>query len=154
MFIDTATIYVKAGNGGNGMVSFHTAKYVPNGGPDGGDGGRGGDVILLADPSMRTLKDFRYKRKYAAQDGVKGGRKKCNGPAGKDMEIRLPVGTIVKDSATDRILVDLNTEGQRFVVAKGGHGGRGNVRFANSVRQAPNFARAGEPGEEIGRAHV
>ncbi len=149
MFIDKATIYVKAGNGGNGMVSFHTAKYVPNGGPDGGDGGKGGDIVLIADSDMRTLKDFRYKRKYAAQDGTKGGRKKCSGPAGSDLEIRLPVGTIVRDSETGRILADLNSEGQRFVAAKGGHGGKGNVHFANSVRQAPNFARAGEPGEDI-----
>lgn len=149
MFIDTATIYVKAGNGGNGMVSFHTAKYVPNGGPDGGDGGRGGDVVLIADSSIRTLKDFRYKRKYNAEDGEKGGRKKCNGAYGEPLVIKLPVGTIVKDSETGRILVDLNVEGQKYVVAKGGHGGRGNTRFANSVRQAPNFARAGEPGEEI-----
>ncbi len=149
MFIDSATITVKAGDGGHGMVSFHTEKYVPNGGPDGGDGGRGGDVIFFADEGIQTLRDFKYKRKYNAQDGEKGKRRRCNGSAGKTLEIAFPVGTVVKDAESGQILADLSKNGQRFVAAKGGHGGKGNIHFVNSVRQAPQFARAGQPGEEI-----
>lgn len=149
MFIDNAIITVKAGNGGDGMVSFRTEKYVPNGGPDGGNGGRGGDVLLVSDISIRTLRDFRYKRKYFAANGEKGGRSKCDGASGDNLVIRLPVGTIIRDEETNRVLVDLNEEGQEYIVARGGHGGRGNTHFVNSVRQAPKFARAGAPGEEL-----
>ncbi len=148
MFVDNAKITVKAGNGGNGMVSFRTEKYVPNGGPDGGDGGRGGSVILTADAGMRTLQDFRYRHLYAAEDGGNGGRRRCSGRSGKDLEIAVPVGTVVRDDETGVLMADLREEGQRFIAARGGHGGRGNIHFANAVRQAPNFARAGEPGEE------
>ncbi len=149
MFIDSAKIYVKAGSGGNGMVSFHTEKYVPNGGPDGGNGGRGGNVIFYADEGLGTLQDFRYKRKYAAQDGEKGGRRRMAGRKGEDLRIRVPIGTLIKDADSGRILADLTEKGQEIVIASGGRGGAGNVSFANSVRQAPNFARAGEPGEEF-----
>ncbi len=149
MFIDSAKIYVKAGSGGNGMVSFHTEKYVPNGGPDGGNGGRGGNVIFFADEGLGTLQDFRYKRKYAAQDGEKGGRRRMAGRKGEDLRIRVPIGTLIKDADSGRILADLTEKGQEIVIASGGRGGAGNVSFANSVRQAPNFARAGEPGEEF-----
>lgn len=148
MFIDNATITVKAGNGGNGMVSFRTEKYVPNGGPDGGDGGKGGDVIFYADDGIRTLQDFRYKKHYIAQNGEGGGRRRCSGSAGKNLRIALPVGTIIKDAETGRTIVDLCEPGQEYIVAKGGHGGKGNIHFTNSIRQAPNFARAGEPGED------
>ncbi len=148
MFIDSAKISVKAGNGGNGMVSFHTARYVPNGGPDGGDGGRGGSVIFYASDGLSTLQDFRYKRKYQAEDGAKGGRGNQYGRSGEDLRIRVPVGTLIKDADTGRTLADLTEPGQEAVIAKGGRGGKGNVHFANSVRQAPNFARAGEPGED------
>lgn len=148
MFIDSAKIYVRAGNGGNGMVSFHTAKYVPNGGPDGGDGGRGGSVIFYADENKTTLQDFRFKRKYAAEDGQKGGRRNMSGHSGEDLRLPVPVGTMIKDAETGRVLADLTEPGQIAVIAKGGRGGAGNVHFANSIRQAPNFARAGEPGEE------
>ena len=148
MFIDSAQIAVQAGNGGNGMVSFHTARYVPAGGPDGGDGGRGGNVVFYADEGLSTLQDFRYKRKYKAEDGTKGGRKKMAGRKGNDLRIRVPVCTLIKDAETGRILADLIEEGQEAVVARGGRGGAGNTRFVNSVRQAPKFARAGEPGEE------
>jgi GTPase len=148
MFIDSAKIHVKAGNGGNGMVSFHTARYVPNGGPDGGDGGRGGSIIFIADEGMSTLQDFRYKRKYVAQDGEKGGRSKMAGRKGEDLQIRVPAGTLIKDAESGRILADLIESGQEAVIARGGRGGAGNIHFANSVRQAPNFAKAGEPGEE------
>lgn len=147
MFIDEAKIHVRAGNGGNGMVSFHTAKYVPNGGPDGGDGGRGGSVIFIAESGMNTLQDFRYKRRYIAEDGEKGGRRQQYGHSGKDMRIMVPVGTVVRDQESGRILADLTEHGQEYVIAHGGRGGKGNIHFANSIRQAPNFARAGEPGE-------
>ncbi len=149
MFIDSARIYVRAGNGGNGMVSFHTAKYVPNGGPDGGDGGRGGSVIFFADDNKSTLQDFRFKRKYVADDGEKGGRRKMYGHGGADLRLPVPVGTLIKDADTGRTLADLTEAGQSVVIAHGGRGGKGNIHFANSVRQAPNFARAGEPGEEF-----
>ena len=148
MFIDSAKIFVKAGNGGNGMVSFHTAKYVPNGGPDGGDGGRGGSIIFYASDSLSTLQDFRYKRKYLAEDGEKGGRSNKYGRSGENLRIRVPVGTLIKDAESGRTLADLTENGQEAVIARGGRGGKGNMHFANSVRQAPNFAKAGEPGED------
>jgi GTP-binding protein len=149
MFIDSATITIKAGNGGNGMVSFRTEKYVPNGGPDGGDGGNGGHIIFYADEGVRTLQDFRYKKSYTAQDGEKGRRKRSSGPAGESLRIRLPVGTMIKNAETGQLIVDLCEPGQEAIVAKGGRGGKGNMNFANSVRQAPNFARAGQPGDEL-----
>ena len=149
MFIDSATISVKAGNGGNGMVSFRTEKYVPNGGPDGGDGGNGGHVIFYTDEGIRTLQDFRYKKSYAAQDGGKGMRRRSSGPAGSSLRIALPIGTVIKDAETGRLIVDLCEAGQEVIIAKGGRGGKGNMNFANSVRQAPNFARAGQPGDEL-----
>ena len=148
MFIDHAKIHVKAGNGGNGIVSFYTEKYVPNGGPDGGDGGRGADIVFIADGGMRTLQDFRYKRKYAAEDGDKGGTRNQSGKSGQRLILRVPVGTILRDAETGRIFVDFSKDGEEKIVARGGRGGKGNARFANSVRQAPQFARAGEPGEE------
>ncbi len=148
MFIDSAKIYVRAGRGGDGMVSFMTAKYVPNGGPDGGDGGRGGSVIFCATEGMSTLQDFRFKRKFLAEDGDKGGRSKMYGRGGVDMMIRVPVGTLIKDAESGRTLADLVERDQQVVIAKGGRGGAGNVHFCNSVRQAPNFAKAGEAGAE------
>lgn len=147
MFIDTVKIHVKAGSGGNGMMSFHTEKYVPNGGPDGGDGGHGGDVIFQVDPGMTTLQNFRFKRKFFAEDGEKGGRRKLNGKAGSDLLIHVPAGTLVKDAETGEVLADLTEDSQQAVIARGGRGGKGNVHFANSVRQAPRFARAGEAGD-------
>ncbi len=149
MFIDSAKIYVRAGNGGNGMVSFHTAKYVPNGGPDGGDGGRGGSIIFYADENKTTLQDFRFKRKYVAEDGEKGGRRNMSGHSGHDLRLPVPIGTIIKDTESGQIMADLNEAGQEVVIARGGRGGAGNVHYANSIRQAPNFARAGEPGDEF-----
>ncbi|MDI9496916.1 MAG: GTPase ObgE [Bacillota bacterium] len=149
MFIDRATIEVAAGNGGDGTVSFRAEKYVPFGGPDGGDGGKGGDVVLLADQRLVTLQDFRYRRSYQAEHGERGGRKKMAGKAGADLVIRVPVGCLVRDAADGRLLVDMTVDGQSQIVALGGRGGRGNVHFANAVRQAPNFARPGRPGEEL-----
>ncbi|NLL65946.1 MAG: GTPase ObgE [Clostridiaceae bacterium] len=149
MFIDVAEIYVCAGKGGDGHVSFHRAKYIPNGGPDGGDGGRGGDVIFVADPNMASLQDFRYKRKYKAENGESGGQNKKTGRSGENLVIRVPVGTLLFDKDSDRLLADLNEAGEEVVIAKGGAGGRGNARFATSVRQAPNFAKAGRIGMDF-----
>ena len=146
MLIDSAQIEVHSGDGGNGAVSFHRAKYVPDGGPDGGDGGRGGSVWLVAQGGLTTLLSFRRQRKYIAENGEKGGKRKCSGRSGADLEIAVPVGTVARDLESGRTVADLTEDGQRVLIARGGKGGRGNVHFANSVRQAPNFARAGEPG--------
>lgn len=148
MFIDRAKIHVKAGDGGNGMSSFRREKYVPKGGPSGGDGGRGGDVVLVVDANLNTLIDFRYKRKFAAERGVNGQTKNMHGHNAEPLYIKVPPGTIVKDADTDEILADLTQEGQQAVIVKGGRGGRGNARFVNSVHRAPTFAENGEPGEE------
>ena len=147
MFIDSAHIQVKAGDGGDGLVSFHTAKYVPNGGPDGGDGGKGGSIVFTVTTGLSTLQDFRYKHKFAAADGDKGGRRKQYGRKGDDLVIQVPAGTLIKDAESGRVMADLTEEGQQAVIARGGSGGKGNTHFANSVRQAPRFARAGLPGE-------
>ena len=146
MFVDKTTIRVKAGDGGNGAVSFHREKYVPAGGPDGGDGGRGGDVILKTDPNMSTLMDFRYKRKYAAQGGADGGGNRCSGKDGADLTIRVPRGTLIRDKETGAIIRDLSGD-ESFVIARGGSGGWGNQHFATPTRQAPRFAKSGLPGE-------
>lgn len=148
MFIDHAKLYVKAGDGGNGCVSFHTEKYVTNGGPDGGDGGKGGDVIFFATSKITTLQSFRFKHKFVADNGQKGMNRKMYGRGGEDLRIAVPVGTIIKDLDTGRLVADLSEDGQEVIVAKGGKGGLGNMHYANSVRQAPQFARAGVPGEE------
>ncbi len=148
MFVDTAEITVRAGAGGNGSVSFHREKYVPAGGPDGGDGGRGGDVILRADDNMSTLMDFRYKTKYVASDGEPGKGKKCFGKDAPPLVIRLPRGTVVKDKASGTVIADMSAHDE-FVLAKGGRGGWGNAHFATPTRQAPRFARAGSKGEEL-----
>jgi GTPase len=148
MFIDNARIFLKAGNGGNGLVSFHREKYVAAGGPDGGDGGRGGDVIFVVDDGMRTLADFRYKKQYKAEPGEDGGAARCTGKNGKDIIIKVPEGTVIKDEVTGRILADLTKIEQAVVVAKGGRGGKGNQHFATPTRQVPNFAKAGDLGEE------
>lgn len=148
MFIDSAKIYIKAGNGGNGRVSFHREKYIAAGGPDGGDGGKGGDVIFVATDDIRTLADFRYKRKYVAENGQDGGAGNCSGKGGEGLEIKVPVGTIVKDELTGITMADLTKNEQRAVIAKGGKGGAGNQHFATSTRQVPNFAKSGDLGEE------
>ena len=143
MFVDRAKIFIKSGKGGNGCVSFRREPYVPEGGPDGGDGGKGGDVIFQADRNMRTLMDFRYKRKYEAENGQNGMKKKRFGKNGEDLIIKVPMGTVVIDEETGLVMKDLVEDGESFVAAKGGRGGKGNVHFKNSVRQAPNFAEAG-----------
>ncbi|MGI6203995.1 MAG: GTPase ObgE [Anaerovoracaceae bacterium] len=144
MFVDRARIFIKSGKGGDGAVTFRREPYVPEGGPDGGDGGRGGDVIFMADSSLRTLMDFKYKKKYKAEDGQNGMKKKMFGRKGKDLIIRVPAGTMVIDEETGLLMKDLTKDGESFVAAAGGKGGKGNVHFKNSVRQAPNFAEAGQ----------
>ena len=143
MFVDRAKINIKSGKGGDGCVSFRREPFVPEGGPDGGDGGKGGDVIFTVDNSLRTLMDFRYKRKYEAASGQNGMGRKKFGKSGEDLLIKLPPGTLVIDEKTGRVMKDLLKEGDSFVVAKGGKGGKGNVNFKTAVRQAPNFAEAG-----------
>ena len=148
MFIDKARIFVKAGNGGNGAVSFRREKYVPAGGPDGGDGGRGASVIFEVDNDLRTLMDFKYQGKYVATPGGDGSKKRQAGKNGEDLVLKVPAGTIIRDEASGKIIADLKHEGDRAVVARGGRGGKGNQHFANAVRQAPNFAKSGTDGEE------
>src|SRR5512135_3105601 len=148
MFIDTAEIIVHSGKGGNGMVHFHREKYVPRGGPDGGDGGRGGDVFLEVVPTLNTLANFRHKTRYIAPDGGRGGPNNMSGRGAKDLVVPVPPGTLVYHSETGELLGDLVEAGQRLLVAKGGRGGRGNQHFATSSRQAPRIAEKGEPSEE------
>jgi GTP-binding protein len=148
MFIDEAVIEVEAGAGGNGCVSFRREKYVPRGGPDGGDGGRGGDVVLIADESLNTLLDYHYRTRYKAENGQHGEGGNRKGRNGKSLLLRVPVGTLVYDADTNTLLADLSRAGQRFVVARGGKGGRGNAAFATSTHQAPRFAEKGLPGEK------
>lgn len=148
MFVDRVKIYVKGGDGGNGAVSFRREKYVPYGGPDGGDGGRGGDVVLTVDTGLRTLLDFRYQQHIRAGRGAHGQGSNRHGRNSEDLVIKVPAGTQVRDAETGDLLADLTDEGQSFVVAKGGRGGRGNARFAGSANKAPRFAEKGEPGEE------
>lgn len=148
MFVDISKIFVKSGNGGNGSVSFRREKYIPLGGPDGGDGGSGGNVVLKADRNLTTLLDFKYKRKYVAKTGENGGASKCFGKKGEDLIIKVPMGTIVKDVESKKVMADLAHEGDTYIVAEGGRGGRGNYHFATPTRQAPSFAEPGMPGEE------
>ncbi len=148
MFVDQAKIIVKAGDGGNGIVSFRREKYVPDGGPDGGNGGRGGHVILTVDSGMRTLMDFRYKKKYQAANGANGGKKNCYGKDGANLIIKVPPGTLVKDVKSGVVIADLTEQDSQFIVARGGKGGRGNSEFKTSTRRAPTFAEAGFKGVE------
>ena len=148
MFVDRARINVKSGKGGNGAVSFRREPFVPEGGPDGGDGGKGGDVIFEASSSYRTLMDFKYKKKYEAEPGQDGMKKKKFGKNGENLVIKVPPGTVIIDELTGLVMKDLVNDGDSVVVVKGGKGGKGNVHFKNSVRQAPNFAEAGGPARE------
>lgn len=148
MFVDKAKLYIKAGNGGNGAVAFRREIYVPAGGPAGGDGGKGGNVIIIADSNLRTLMDYRYKSKYVAEPGEDGKGSNMFGKHGEDLYLRVPVGTIIKDEETGLVMADLKNDGDEFIAAKGGYGGKGNTHFKTSVRQAPGFAKAGKDGEE------
>ena len=145
-FIDKARITVRAGNGGNGTVAFHREKYVAAGGPDGGDGGNGGSIVVLVDDHMSTLMDFRYKRKYVAENGVDGQGGRKSGKSGQDLVIRVPRGTLIRDAETNEIIKDMSDSAD-FVLCKGGKGGWGNCHFATPTRQVPRFAKAGLPGE-------
>ncbi|MEE3449581.1 MAG: GTPase ObgE [Acutalibacteraceae bacterium] len=147
MFVDIAKIKIKAGDGGDGSVSFHREKYVASGGPDGGDGGRGGNIVFAADDNLSTLADFRYKKKYTAPKGENGRGGRCNGKKAEDLVIRVPRGTVIKDAETGRIMADISSD-EPVVVAKGGKGGWGNIHFATPTRQTPRFAKPGMPGEE------
>ncbi|MCB6365060.1 GTPase ObgE [Intestinibacillus massiliensis] len=147
MFIDVAKIRIASGKGGDGKVSFHREKYVAAGGPDGGDGGRGGSVVFKVDDNLSTLLDFRYKKKYIAPPGEPGGSKRCKGKDGADLVIRVPRGTVIRDQSTGQVIKDLSGD-EPFVVAKGGNGGWGNTHFATPTRQAPRFAKPGQPGVE------
>lgn len=149
MFIDHAKIYVKAGDGGAGALSFHTEKYITNGGPDGGDGGNGGNVVFVAAKNLTSLQNFRFKHKFVAENGVKGGNRKMYGRCGEDLEVGVPVGTVIKNADTGELIADFTEDGQKVVVAHGGKGGLGNMHYANSIRQAPQFATPGTAGEEL-----
>ncbi|MEW6702307.1 MAG: GTPase ObgE [Bacteroidota bacterium] len=148
MFIDYAKIFIKAGNGGDGAVAFRREKYVPKGGPAGGNGGVGGSVIFCADKNLTSLLDFRYKKKYEAQDGKPGGSSLKDGKSGADIIIKVPVGTVIKDAETEEVLFDLDSDEKEFVAAKGGKGGKGNSNFATPTNQTPRFAENGKQGEE------
>jgi len=147
-FIDEVRIHVKAGDGGDGAIAWRREKFIPRGGPSGGDGGNGGDVVLVVDPQLATLLDYRYVREHKARSGEKGGGSDMNGHSGAHLELRVPPGTVVKDAATGEVLGDLSQLDERFVVAKGGRGGLGNMNFATSTNQAPRYAEPGTLGDE------
>lgn len=149
MFLDYAKIVIKAGDGGNGAVAFRREKFVAKGGPAGGNGGKGGDVIVVADSNLHTLLDFKYNRKHFAENGVAGGNSLKDGRGGQDAIIKVPVGTVIKESATGKVLADMDENGKSVIIAKGGRGGKGNSNFATSTNQTPRFAEDGKPGKEI-----
>ena len=149
MFTDSAKVFIRSGNGGNGHVSFRRELYVPNGGPDGGDGGRGGDIIFEVDDGLNTLVDFRHVRKYAAGNGEEGGKRRCHGADGKDLIVKVPEGTVVKDLETGKVITDMSGENRREVILKGGKGGLGNMHFATATMQVPKYAQPGQPGQEL-----
>ncbi len=149
MFADRAKIYIRSGKGGDGHVSFRREKYVPDGGPDGGDGGHGGSVIFQVDEGMNTLMDYRYTKHYHAEDGERGGKKNCRGKDGADIVLKVPEGTVIKDEATGKILLDMSGENRRVVFLEGGRGGLGNQHYATSTMQAPKYAKPGQPAKEL-----
>lgn len=149
MFADRAAIYVKSGKGGDGHVSFRREKYVPNGGPDGGDGGHGGDVIFVVDEGLNTLTDYRHIRKYQAQSGENGGKKNCRGKDGEDIILKVPAGTVIKEAESGKVITDMSGDNKRIVLLKGGRGGNGNQHYATSTMQAPKYAQPGQPAKEL-----
>ena len=149
MFADSAKIIIKSGKGGDGHVSFRREKYVPDGGPDGGDGGRGGDVIFVIDEGLNTLTDYRHKRKFAAEPGQEGGKKKCHGRDGEDLILKVPAGTVIKDVETGKVIADMSGDNKRVIVLKGGRGGQGNSHYATATMQAPKYAQPGGEAIEI-----
>ena len=149
MFADSAKIIIKSGKGGNGHVSFRREKYVPNGGPDGGDGGHGGNLIFQVDEGLNTLGDFRHKRKYVAENGEDGKKRNCHGKNGEDLVVKVPAGTIVRDAESGKVIADMSGDNKRQIVLKGGRGGLGNQNFATATMQAPKYAQPGQPGIEL-----
>jgi len=149
MFADSAKIIIKSGKGGNGHVSFRREKYVPNGGPDGGDGGKGGDVVFVVDNGMNTLSDYRHRRKFAAQPGEEGGKRNCHGRSGDDLILKVPAGTIIRHAESGRIIADMSGENRRQTVLRGGRGGQGNQHYATATMQAPKYAQPGQDAIEI-----
>lgn len=149
MFADRARIFVKSGKGGDGHVSFRREKYVPDGGPDGGDGGKGGSVYLQVDEGMNTLTDYRHVRKYKAEDGENGGKRNCKGKSGQDLILKMPAGTVVKEANTGKVITDLSGDNTRFLLLEGGNGGNGNQHYATSTMQAPKYAQPGQPAREL-----
>lgn len=149
MFADRAKIFVRSGKGGDGHVSFRREKYVPNGGPDGGDGGKGGDVIFVVDEGLNTLTDFRHIRKYKAGDGEEGGKKNCRGKDGQDIIIKVPAGTVIKEAESGKVIADMSGDNKRQLLLKGGRGGNGNQHYATSTMQAPKYAQPGQPAQEL-----
>lgn len=149
MFADRAKIYVKSGKGGDGHVSFRREKYVPNGGPDGGDGGKGGDVYFEVDEGLNTLTDFRHIRKYCAENGENGGKRNCAGKSGEDIVIKVPEGTVIKEAESGKVITDMSGENRRFLLLNGGKGGNGNQHYATSTMQAPRYAQPGQPAQEL-----
>ena len=149
MFADRAKIYIRSGKGGDGLVSFRREKYVPNGGPDGGDGGHGGSVIFEVDEGLNTLTDFRHIRKYSAEDGEQGGKRNCRGKDGKDIIIKVPEGTVIKELESGKIIADMSGDNRRQVILSGGKGGNGNQHYATSTMQAPKYAQPGQPAKEL-----
>lgn len=149
MFIDKVKIHVQSGRGGSGCISFRREKYIPNGGPDGGDGGRGGDIIFLAEKNINSLVDFRYKKKFIAESGENGAKKNCSGKDGKDMVIKVPVGTVVREFKSKKIIADMYCDGQQKIIVRGGRGGKGNQHYATSRRQAPRYAEPGGEAKEL-----
>ncbi|MBS6395619.1 MAG: GTPase ObgE [Clostridiales bacterium] len=149
MFADRAKIFIRSGKGGDGHVSFRRELFVPDGGPDGGDGGKGGDVIFEVDEGLNTLTDYRHKRKYAAQDGQEGGKRNCHGKSGQDIVLKVPEGTVIKDAASGKVIADMSAGNRRQVILKGGKGGIGNQHFATSTMQVPKYAKPGQPAQEL-----
>lgn len=149
MFADSAKVFIKSGKGGDGHVSFRRELYVANGGPDGGDGGRGGDIIFEVDDGLNTLTDFRHVRKYVAGSGEEGGKRRCHGADGKDLVIRVPEGTVIKDFESGKVIADMSGENRREIILKGGKGGLGNMHFATSTMQVPKYAQPGQPAQEL-----
>jgi len=149
MFADRAKIYIRSGKGGDGHVSFRRELYVPNGGPDGGDGGRGGDVIFEVDEGQNTLGDYRHRRKYKAEDGQEGGKKRCHGADGKDVVLKVPEGTVIMDAESGKVIADMSGENKRQIVLRGGRGGKGNQHYATATMQVPKYAQPGQPAQEL-----
>lgn len=149
MFADRATIYIRSGKGGDGHVSFRREKYVPDGGPDGGDGGKGGDVIFEVDEGQNTLGDYRHKRKYKAEDGQEGGKKRCHGADGADIILKVPEGTVIMEAESRKVIADMSGDNRRQIVLRGGRGGKGNQHYATPTMQVPKYAQPGQPFQEL-----